>query len=536
MDLAINNVLIPDFAKLSFTRGNIGIEGDTISTISDVPLEADTIIDGHGGYLTPGLIDTHCHIESSYLLPSMFGNALVKHGVLHAVCDCHEVSNVKGREGLEFFINESKNSACNIKFAVPSSVPATDFATSGGRIDVEDVEYFLKFDEVVALGELMNVPAVINRDEKFMKMIALAKKHKKKVNGHAPSLTGDALDMYISAGVDDDHESESYDELKEKLNKGLNVFIREGSAEKTEDDAYRIINEYPDNVMFCTDDESVGDIVNKGNVSYNLRKAISLGIEPILAFKVASYNGLKYYGLDEFSQIKLGNKASMVIFDENFNVKTSIINGKIFKDTLEKPKLPEAFLHTINLKPIIEAPKIKNNTIAISVKNGSLITDKIEFSKNMEIDVDGDILKLCLFERYGHNRKSACFIKGFGLKKGAIATSLSHDCHNILAVGTSDSDIIRVVNKIIETQGGLALFDGNDIYTLNLNVCGIVSQESAEKVAKNIELLKNLAKDMGSKMDDAFASLSFMALEVIPHLKLTDFGLFDVDRFEYVQS
>ncbi len=537
MDIAINNAYIPDFENLKFKKANVGIKEGKIALISTKPITADRMIDAKNGYLTPGLIDCHCHIESSHLMPSSFGNEILKHGTLHAVCDCHEIANVKGRNGLEFFINDAHNTPCNLKFAIPSCVPATDFATSGGKIDVEDVEYFLNFEDVVALGELMNMPAVINRDEKFMKMIEITKKHKKHINGHAPHLTGVDLDRYIAAGVEDDHENETYEEIKEKLQKGMHIFIREGSAEKTQDSAYRIINEYPDSVMFCTDDKTIGDIKKEGHINHNLKKAIKLGINPVLAIKVASYNGLKYYGLDKYSEIKTDNFAYLVLFDENFDVKTVILDGKIVSETQTKHDIPKELLHTINLNKVDEVPSIEHKNISMVVESGSLITKKETVEKNTkEFDIEKDILKLCVFERYGNSNKSACRIKGFGLKKGAIASSLAHDCHNIIAVGVSDDAILTAVNEVIRLQGGLVLFDGQNLYSLPLNVGGIVSSKNADDVVEDVELLQEKLKEIGCTLDDGFATLSFMALEVIPHIKLTDKGLFDVDRFEYVKD
>ena len=533
MDIAINGVYIPDFESMRFLKKNVGIDNGVIVSISKDYIKAKKTIEADEFYLIPGLIDNHCHIESSHLTPSNFGNEIAKHGTLHAVCDCHEIANVKGRKGLEFFIDEAKNSVCNLKFAISSCVPATEFATSGGRIDVEDVDYFMQFKEVVALGELMNVPGVINRDEKFMKMIEIARKYNKRVNGHAPHLSGGKLSEYISAGVEDDHESETYEELKEKLEKGLRVFIREGSAEQTQDDAYRIINEYPERVMFCSDDKTVGDIMAYGHMDYNLKKAISLGIDPILAVKAATYNGLLYYGLDEFSEVKEGKRAYLVLLDEDFNVANVIVGGEIYTGKKTHSSIPDEFLNTLKIEKIDNVPSIENKEIAMGVTSGSLITERVNISRNVEYDLDADLLKLCVFERYGHNNKSACLIKGFGLKVGAIASSLAHDCHNIVAVGVSDESIKRVVNAVIENRGAMALFDGEKIYTLPLEVGGIVSSEDAQSVAKKVDMLKAKARQIGCSLKDPFATLSFMALEVIPHLKLTDKGLFNVDKFQY---
>ncbi|WP_025209646.1 adenine deaminase [Hippea sp. KM1] len=537
MDLAINNAWVVDFDKLRFDKLSIGIKDGLIAKISPTPIKAKEAIDAEGLYLSTGLIDCHCHIESTHLTPKGFAEAVIDKGTLFAVADCHEIANVFGRKGLEFFIDDARDVDMQLRFAVPSCVPATGFATSGGRIDPDDVEYFLGFDEVVSLGELMNVPGVINRDEKFIKMIELARMHNKRVNGHAPHLDAQTLKLYKEAGVEDDHESYDYDELKQKIELGFFVFIREGSSEHSTNEAYKIIKEYPDRVAFCSDDKSVGDILEKGHIDYNLRKAISLGIEPALALKVASFNGLKYYGLDEFLGIKEGKRAYLVLFDEKFMPKTSITNGKIYKSIHKKSSPPEAFLNSIKVKTPIELPKIKHKGIAIGLKNGSLITQKLSIAhQEEEFNTKDDILKLVVIERYGHNNKAACFVKGFLLKKGAMATSLAHDCHNIVAVGTSDEEIERAVSAIIEMQGGQVVVNNDKITRLALPIGGIVSSDEPENIKESVIALKQAARELGCGLDDPLGMLSFLSLEVIPHIKLTDKGLFDVDKFCYIEE
>ena len=539
MDIAINNVFIPDFRKRKFLKTSVGIKNGVISQISEDNIDAEIMVDGTDKYLTPGLIDCHCHIESSYLLPSLFGNVIANCGTLHCVADCHEIANVAGRKGLQFFMENAVSSSINIKFSVPSCVPATSFATSGGSIGLDDIQYFLECEEVVALGELMNIPAVISQDKKTMKMISLAKKKKKRVNGHAPDLSGEDLKRYITAGVDDDHESETYQELKEKLDAGLNVFLREGSAEKTEKEAYKIIEEYPDNVMFCTDDKSINDIFESGHINFHLRKAVKAGVSPILALKAASYNGLNYYGLNEYSEVKTGNKASLVLFNDlkSFNIEKIILDGRFHKYKYHKPLIADFLKHSLNIKTISQIPDIPDNIkgICIYVKDGSLITEKIRANKDTpEYYTKEDILKLVVFERYGHGYSSAARIKGFGLKRGAIASSLSHDCHNIIAVGADDTQIKRAINVIIDCDGGIAVIDGSEIYAIPLHVGGIVSDENPLIFAKKLEEARKKARNLGCAFNDPMGTLSFMALEVIPHLKLTDRGLFDVDSFTYI--
>jgi len=536
VDLQIKNVLVVDFENLTFKKLNVGIKDSIIAQLSQSEILAKENLNGDGLYLSPGLVDCHCHIESTHLTPSRFAQIVSRFGTLYVVADCHEIANVAGIDGLNYFMDNAKSSSINIFFAIPSCVPATPFATSGGKIDIEDVKKLIKNEMVLSLGELMNVPGVVNGEQKFLEMIKITKKAGKRINGHAPHLDLETLKKYRERGVEDDHESYSYDEIKQKLELGFFVFLREGSAEITEDKAYKIVNEYPDRVAFCTDDKTVGDILNTGHINYNVKKAIKNGIDPALALKVASFNGLKYYGLDKYSEIKVGNVANLVLFDKEFNAKTVIVNGKpLRKQETISAKTPDFLKNSIHVKAPVFIPKIKNKSIAIKVNDGSLITDKLTVEPlGDEYDLKKDLLKLTVIERYGNGFSSACLIHGFGLKKGALASSLAHDCHNIVAVGTSDELLAKAIEKIIKMHGGQVVFDGESFTTLPLEIGGIVTSEEPKKVAKMVEKLKVAAHKLGCKLKSPFDTLSFMALEVIPHIKLTDKGLFDVDNFKYV--
>ena len=541
MDIALNNVMIPDFSEPGLFSGSIGITGNRIETISGTPLSAETVIDGKGRCVSPGLIDCHCHIESSFLTPLHFGNTVSRLGTLHVVADCHEISNVAGRDGLDFFMENSRNSMCDILFAVPSCVPATPFATSGGRLDLDDILYFLEKRRVVALGELMNVPGVIARDQHFMEMIQAARRMGKRVNGHAPGLHGETLAAYVGAGIDDDHESESYEELAEKIAAGLHVFIREGSAEHSDINAYRILLQEPDRVSFCTDDKSINDILDSGHINYHLRKAVQAGVPVAAALRAASFTGLKYYGLDEYAELKQGSRASMVMFrdTEYFEPVLVISEGRIVESSYPESLVPAFLQDSLRVKPTEPStlPKISKDHagLAIGIDNGSLITRRVNVMPHtQEPDIERDLLKLVVIERYGHGNTSACLIQGFGLRRGALASSVAHDCHNIIAVGVDDRVISEAVNTVIENHGGLAVQDGTDSLSLPLRVGGIVSDAKPEALADKLRMMRDHAHRLGSTLTDPFAALSFMALEVIPHLKLTDRGLFDVDAFQYV--
>ena len=536
MDLQIKNSLVVDFDNLTFKKLNVGIKDGIIARLSQNEIQAKENLDGDGSYLSVGLIDCHCHIESTHLTPNRFAQVVSKFGTLYAVADCHEIANVAGIDGLNYFMDETKNSPINIFFAIPSCVPATPFATNGGKIDIEEMKKLIKNEMFLSLGELMNVTGVVNGEQKYLEMIKIAKEAGKRINGHAPHLNIETLEKYREKGVEDDHESYSYDEIKQKLELGFFVFLREGSTEITEDKAYKIIKEYPDKVAFCTDDKTVGDILNTGHINYNVKKAIKNGIKPALALKVASFNGLKYYSLDKYSEIKVGNVANVVLFDEEFNAKTVIVNGKPLKEQKRANiKTPDFLKNSIHVEPPISIPKITNKGIAMKVNDGSLITDKTKVEPfEGEYNLEKDLLKLVVVERYGFGHSSSCFVHGFGLKKGAIASSLAHDCHNIVAVGISDEYLIAAIEKIIEIQGGQVAYDGKSFITLPLEIGGIVTSVEPGKVAKMAENLKIAAHKMGCALESPFDMLSFMALEVIPHLKLTDKGLFDVDKFAYV--
>lgn len=539
MDLAINGVYIPDFKKLSFVRLNIGINNGKISCLSEVYIKGcKNEINAPGFIASLGLVDCHCHIESSLLKPSFFGALIAKMGTLYAVADCHEITNVAGLKGLLYFMEDIKETAINIKFAVPSCVPASVYASGGGQLTTKEILYLLAMDNVVSLGEVMDIEKVLKGDKDLLYLINKAKMSGKRVNGHAPELKGANLKRYFDSGIEDDHENEKRNEIEEKLKLGVKIFLREGTASRTDDAAYKLIEKYSDDIMFCTDDITAGDILKKGHINYHLRKAVANGINPVLAIKVASYNGLKYYNLSDIYEIKEGADANVVIFDneKNFNIYKVILAGREYQPAYKKTEIPSYIRGSFDVKSsLIPAITERARKYCINVKDGSLMTEIIDARLTEgEYSIHEDILKIVNINRYGAGYSSAARIHGFSLKYGALASSIAHDCHNVIAVGTDDISLQKVINIIITEGGGLSCFDGKDLYFLPLPVGGIVSDQDPVTLVKEYEELRKKAKELGCTLTDPFSTLSFMALEVIPHIKLTDRGLFDVDNFKYI--
>ncbi|MEO1783621.1 adenine deaminase C-terminal domain-containing protein [Thermodesulfobium sp. 4217-1] len=538
-DVAINNCFIPDFEKNIFTKTSVGIRDNLISYIGEKNIEAKVVIEAENKILSPGLIDGHCHIESSMLPPSIFGNLVSRFGTLYVVSDNHEIANIFGVKGIRLFMKDAKSSLSKIFFAIPSSVPATRFVKSGSKITAKDIKKLIEEPDVISIGEMMNVYGVINDDEPYKSILDLAKEKNILINGHFPYRDSEMLKKYISKGISDDHESETYDDLKSKIDAGMFVFIREGSAEAMQDLAYRVISEYPDKVGFCTDDKSVVDLKRTGSVIFNLRKAVTLGIDPILALRAATYNTLNHYGLNMYSQVKEGSFANLVLFKDfkEFEICKVIVNGKIIENfNTKKKRFSKAFFNSFRVnRDEIVIPEIDERirSLCIVAKDKSLITELFSTEKD-EFDIAEDILKLVVISRYEKNKGSACKIKGFGLKRGAVATSISHDCHNVICVGADDLSIKKAVERVFDLKGGLVYFDGEYFTQVGLPLAGILSDSDEDNLISELDKLNDAVRKNGSELSDPFGTLSFMALEVIGHVKLTVNGLFNVDKFEFI--
>jgi adenine deaminase len=484
-------------------------------------------------YILPGLVNAHVHTESSMLIPTEFARLAVRHGTVAVVADPHEIANVCGIGGINFMINNAKKSPLKFYFGASSCVPATDFETSGARLGPDEIENLLKKNEIKFLAEVMNYPGVINRDKIVMEKIRIAKKYSKRIDGHAPGLVGKDLDKYISAGIETDHECYMLNEAEEKMEKGMKIIVREGSAAKNLNEIYPILK--TGKCMICTDDSHPDDLV-KGHINKILAKSIELGIDPITAVKSATKNPVEHYGL-ECGLLREYDRADFIVVDnlKNFNVLETWISGKqICKNGKAKiKKIKEKPINNFNAEKITsEKLKFNKKIPVIEAIDGSLITNKLD--ETDRIDLKKDILKIVVVNRYKKSKPAVGFIKNFGIKKGAFGSSVMHDSHNIGVIGTDDESICKVVNRIVRMKGGLVVYDGRQMNSLALPFAGLMTDEDGEKVAEKYKELTEMVKRLGNKMHSPFMTLSFMGLLVLPHLKISDRGVFDCDNFRLV--
>jgi adenine deaminase len=517
------------------------------------------------GFIIPGFIDAHVHIESSMLVPSEFARLAVVHGTVGTVSDPHEIANVCGMEGVEFMIDDGKRVPFKFNFGAPSCVPATTFETAGAALDSDDVEKLLKRKEIKYLSEMMNFPGVLHGDEEVFKKISAAHKLNKPVDGHAPGLRGEDARKYISAGlppgevgISTDHECFTKEEALDKLKFGMKIIIREGSAAKNFDALIDLLNDYPEHIMFCSDDKHPDSLV-EGHINDLCARAVANGIDVFKILRAACINPVLHYKLDVGLLIEGDAADFLVVKDlEGFMVEKTFINGELVaengKTLIKKPatttkvvnnfscslKEPADFVVSKNEASLTIQTKIP----VIVAEDGQLITKKIYTSPKMDgdqivPDIENDILKIVVVNRYHNSPVAKTFIKNFGLKKGAIASSVAHDSHNIVAVGVDDESICKAVNEIIKHEGGVSLCYGSSSaneknIVLALPVAGLMSTEDGYEVAKKYSEIDKAAKSLGSTLSSPFMTLSFMALLVIPHLKLSDKGLFDGDSFSFV--
>lgn len=503
-------------------------------------------------FLTPGFVDAHVHIESSMLIPSEFARLAVVHGTVGTVSDPHEIANVCGLAGVEFMIENGNSVPFKFNFGAPSCVPATTFETAGAALNAEEVDLLLSRPEIKYLSEMMNFPGVLNQDPEVMQKIASAKKHQKPVDGHAPGLRSALAEKYISAGISTDHECFTAEEALDKLKSGMKILIREGSAAKNFDALIGLMNDHADQMMFCSDDKHPDSLVS-GHINQLCARAVAAGVDVFKVLKTACINPVLHYQL-EIGQLKTGDPADFILLKdlEHFEVLQTYINGEMVAEN-GKTKIEKQPITLINnfsclkktpadfIFPAAEPSAEKQTVLVIEALDGQLITNKteVEIIVNngfLHADLQQDILKICIVNRYRKAPVAKGFIKNFGLKTGALASSVAHDSHNIVVVGADDESICKAVNLIIDAQGGISCAGQDFEEILPLPVAGLMSANDGYEVAKAYTKLDLLAKKLGSTLSAPFMTLSFMALLVIPHLKLSDLGLFDGDEFKLIDN
>jgi adenine deaminase len=549
-DLILKNARVINVFNGKIEKGDVAIIGGVIAGIGNYS-KAKKIKDLEGQYLAPGFIDGHTHLESSMLDVGEYARAVVPHGTAAIVTDLHEIANVCGMAGIRYILNNSRRSPLDIFLMAPSCVPATHLETAGASIGVEEIRSLLRLKRCMGLGEVMDFPGVIYSDPTVLKKIALVKG--KAVDGHAPGLTGSDLVGYISAGIMSDHESVSFEEAQEKLNLGMRVMIREGSSEKNLNALLPLVtdNTYK-RCFFVVDDRSCADLLKDGDIDAVMRKAISSGLEPVRAIQLATINTAEYFGLAGMGAIAPGYLANLIVIDDltRLGIVRVYHKGKLVaedgKPLFRPGKTSDGKIcHSINLKPFgLEALKLpaKGETYhVIEVVPGQIVTrslvEKVKVTDGfVQADPARDILKLAVVERHKATGNIGLgLVTGFGLKQGAIASSVAHDSHNIVAAGADDRDIHAAIQAIQKMQGGLVVIkDGEIRAALPLPIAGLLSGESLEVVTAQAEKLDHWAAKLGSSLPAPFAALSFLALPVIPELRLTDLGLVDVKAFKLI--
>ncbi|TLX77103.1 adenine deaminase [Labilibacter sediminis] len=530
---------IVDIINRVIFNGIVSVENSKIVRIEKVEQE-------FRNYILPGLIDAHVHIESSMLTPTQFSKLIVPRGTVAVVSDPHEIANVLGVKGVEYMIEDATKTPLKCFFGAPSCVPATSFETSGAFISSEQIRELLDRDDIYFLSEMMNFPGVVNKDKEVWNKIEAAHKVGKKVDGHAPGLVGEDLLKYTQAGITSDHECVTVNEAVDKIKQGVVVQIREGSAAKNFDNLYNLLQTHPDDVMLCTDDSHPDEIIKKGHIDKIIRLGIAKGIDIFNLLRSAILKPILHYGLP-VGLLREGDSADFIMVDNltDFNITDTYIDGKhLYKNEELQFEVPYSKpINNFNISSIdkkdIQVPFVEGKNIrVIEAVDGDLLTSEFIWSaKNIDgqiqSDIDNDILKIVVVNRYKTAPPVVGFIKKIGLKQGAIACSVAHDSHNLIAVGVSDSDITTALNEIIKHKGGIACVNGNNIDCLPLEVAGLMTGKDGNLVAEKYQDLNKMAQGLGTKLHAPFMTLSFMSLLVIPQIKIGDKGLFDVNSFSF---
>jgi adenine deaminase len=535
-----------DVWKKAIYQAEISVENGVIRSITKIGDGLNPV----GKFILPGFVDSHVHVESSMLIPSEFARLAVVHGSVGTVSDPHEIANVCGMEGVEFMIENGKQVPFKFNFGAPSCVPATVFETAGAALNSDDVKKLLEKDEIKYLSEMMNFPGVLFKDPEVMKKIAAAHALGKPIDGHAPGLRGEKAKEYIEAGISTDHECFTAEEAVDKLQYGMKILIREGSAAKNFEALIELLEDHPRMIMFCSDDKHPDSLV-AGHLNQLCARAIAKGHDIFNVVRAACVNPVLHYDLN-IGMLRKGDPADFIVANDltNFIIHQTYIDGELVAED------GKSFIQSVNTTPInqFDCKEITIEELAIKKENypsadgkipviealdGQLITNRLELpgkENNGEwvSDVANDILKMVVINRYHTAPIAKCFIKNFGFKEGAIASSVAHDSHNIVAIGADDESLAKAINLVIKERGGVSCVNTNDAKVLGLPVAGLMSADDGYKVAEAYTEIDAMAKGLGSSLGAPFMTLSFMALLVIPHLKLSDKGLFDGDRFEFV--
>ena len=542
-DLVLKNAKYLNVFSNEFLCGDIAVANGVIAGVGKY--DGKTEIDVSGKLVLPGFIDAHIHLESSMVTPAEFAKAVVAHGTTTVITDPHEITNVMGIDGVEYMIQASQNLPIDVHFMMPSCVPATEIDESGAELDCKDIDLYLDNKKVLGLAEMMNYVGVINGDKNVLSKIVTSQAHHKKIDGHAPELSGNDLNAYIAAGVYSDHECSTFENALEKLRKGQFIMIREGTAAHNLKALMPLLTQqYYSRCMFATDDKHPSDLLHGGHIDYIVKQALKNGADPIVALKTATHHAARYFLLNNKGAIASGYLADIVVVDnlEDFNVETVFKCGKLVFDGEVKDfsahtvdeKLAEKCFDTFHLDSVTPSSfKVDGKLGLIGLVGGELLTRNLGTAD--KIDVENDILKIACIERHkGTNHIGVGYVKGYSLKSGAVATSVAHDSHNIITVGCNDDDIAVAVNAIKDSKGGIAVVENGKIKALlELPIAGLMSDEPLTTVNEKLENAKSSAYELGAdKSIDPFMTLSFLSLPVIPSLRITTKGVFDAENWK----
>ena len=542
-DLVLKNAKYLNVFSNEFLCGDIAVANGLIAGVGKY--DGKTEIDVSGKLVLPGFIDAHIHLESSMVTPAEFAKAVVAHGTTTVITDPHEITNVMGIDGVEYMIQASQNLPIDVHFMMPSCVPATEIDESGAELDCKDIDLYLDNKKVLGLAEMMNYVGVINGDKNVLSKIVTSQAHHKKIDGHAPELSGNDLNAYIAAGVYSDHECSTFENALEKLRKGQFIMIREGTAAHNLKALMPLLTQqYYSRCMFATDDKHPSDLLYGGHIDYIVKQALKNGADPIVALKTATHHAARYFLLNNKGAIASGYLADIVVVDnlEDFNVETVFKRGKLVFDGEVKDfsaptvdeKLAEKCFDTFHLDSVTPSSfKVDGKLGLIGLVGGELLTRNLGTAD--KIDVENDILKIACIERHkGTNHIGVGYVKGYSLKSGAVATSVAHDSHNIITVGCNDDDIAVAVNAIKDSKGGIAVVENGKIKALlELPIAGLMSDDPLTTVNEKLENAKSSAYELGAdKSIDPFMTLSFLSLPVIPSLRITTKGVFDAENWK----